>query len=73
MIIPKEFQFSSDADAREKMTAYIRKHFSGVLGSKVNLIDAPNGLELIRQEVQAKMAEAGLDREARKERRLRIA
>lgn len=73
MIIPKEFQFMSDADAREKMTAYIRKHFSGILGSKINLIDAPNGLELIRQEVKAKKAEAGMDREVRRERHLKIA
>lgn len=70
MIVPKEFQFTSDADAREKMTAYIRRHFSGLLGSKVNLIDAPNGLDLIQQEVKGRMAAAGTVRE---ERRLRIA
>ncbi len=70
MIIPEEFQFTSDADAREKMTAYIRKHFSDVLGSKINLIDAPNGLELIQQEVKSKLAVAGI---ARTERHLRIA
>lgn len=60
MIIPEEFQFKSDEHAREVMTAYIRKHFSGVLGAKANLLDQPNGLELIKDEVEGRLTAAGL-------------
>lgn len=66
MIIPDKFQFSSDEDAREKMTAYIKSNFADVLGPKINLIDAPNGLDLIQQEVKSRMEKAGMIQGKRK-------
>jgi hypothetical protein len=56
MIIPEEFQFSSKDESRTVMTAWIREHYSGLLGAKINLIDLPNGLELIEAEVKAMLA-----------------
>jgi hypothetical protein len=58
MIIPEKFQFSSVEESRAVMTAWIRDHYSEVLGPKVNLIDLPNGLELIEAEVKAMLARA---------------
>ncbi|MFP4687288.1 MAG: hypothetical protein ACLFN5_04170 [bacterium] len=58
-----KFDFSSDAAARESMTCYIRKHFSDLLGDKIKLLDAPNGIELLHQEVRSMIREQGMSAE----------
>ena len=58
-----EFDFSSDEAARETMKDYIRQNFSDVLGEKIKLLDAPNGLELLHQEVRALIEEEGISAE----------
>lgn len=50
MIIPEKFDFKSSDEARETMTAFIRENFSDLLGPRINLIDQPNGIELIAAE-----------------------
>ncbi|MGM0381117.1 MAG: hypothetical protein ACQEP7_03955 [bacterium] len=58
-----EFDFSSDEAARETMKNYIRQNFSDVLGDKIKLLDAPNGLELLQQEVRTLIEEEGISAE----------
>jgi len=58
MIIPEKFAFTSDEHARVVMMEYIREHFAGLLGSKINLLDEPNGLALIKAEVEGRLSMA---------------
>lgn len=62
MIMPIDgrFSWSSDAEARERMTAYIRTHFSTLLGDDVQLLDMPNGLELVQAKIQTQLARHGI-------------
>lgn len=55
-----DLDFSSDEAARESMKEYIRDNFSDVLGDRMELLEAPNGLELLAQEVEQLKAEAGI-------------
>lgn len=55
-----DLDFSSDEAAEESMKEYIRENFSDLLGDKIQLLDAPNGLELLLQEVQQLKEQAGL-------------
>lgn len=55
-----ELDFSSDESARESMKEYIRENFSDLLGDRIELLDAPNGLELLLQEVEQLKREAGI-------------
>ncbi|MFB6344314.1 MAG: hypothetical protein ABEK50_00875 [bacterium] len=55
-----DLDFSSDQAAEESMKEYIRENFSDVLGDKIDLLDAPNGLELLLQEVQKLKEQAGV-------------
>jgi hypothetical protein len=64
MIIPKQFQFRSDAEAEAVMKAWIREHYADLLGPKINLLDQPNGLALIEGEVKALLAARGIGRES---------
>ncbi len=58
-----ELDFSSDETARETMKTYIRENFSDLLGEKLKLLDAPNGLELLHQEVRKMVEEKGISAE----------
>lgn len=55
-----DLDFSSDETAEESMKDYIRENFSDVLGDKIELLDAPNGLELLLQEVEKLKTQSGL-------------
>lgn len=55
-----DLDFSSDESARESMKQYIRENFSDFLGEKIELLDAPNGLELLLQEVEQLKQEEGI-------------
>lgn len=56
MIIPEKFNFSSTEESAAVMTAWIRENYSDLLGSKINMIDLPNGLDLIEGEVKSMLA-----------------
>lgn len=62
MVLSKSewFNWSNKEDARIKMKKYIRAHFSELLGPDIQLLDLPNGLELIQNKVQARLAQSGL-------------
>jgi hypothetical protein len=55
-----DLDFSSDEAARESMKNYIRENFSDLLGDRMDLLDAPNGLELLLQEVEKLKREEGI-------------
>lgn len=55
-----DLDFSSDKAAEESMKEYIRENFSDLLGDKIQLLDAPNGLELLLQEIQQLKDQTGL-------------
>lgn len=55
-----DLDFSSDEAARESMKNYIRENFSDLLGDRMELLDAPNGLELLLQEVEKLKREEGI-------------
>lgn len=55
-----DLDFSSDEAAEESMKRYIRENFSDVLGDKIDLLDAPNGLELLLQEIEQLKEQSGL-------------
>ena len=63
MVLPKNdpaFQWSDESEGRAKMTAYIRKHFSGILGDDARLLDMANGLELVQEKAHARLARSGI-------------
>lgn len=52
----RRFAFDSDADAREKMTAYIEEHFSELLGDEIKLLNLPNGLDILSARIRDRVA-----------------
>ena len=61
MMFPTDDQspFSGEGDFRSQLVDYIKKHFAGVLGSDVNLLDRPDGLDVVRAKHFPQMAELG--------------
>ncbi len=55
-----DLDFSSDESAQESMKSYIRENFSDLLGDRIDLLDAPNGLELLLQEIEKLKQEHGI-------------
>ncbi len=62
MVLPKNslFNWSTSEEGRARMTEYIRSHFSGLLGEEIKLLDLPNGLDLVQDIVQRRLAEHGI-------------
>jgi len=56
-----QFDFSSDEAARKSMKGYIKENFSELLGDRVHLLDQPDGIERIREELQDEIEEASRD------------
>ena len=51
-------KFSPGVDFRAAMTGCIREHFAERLGADLNLLDLPNGLDLLSQRYGALHQEA---------------
>jgi hypothetical protein len=51
MMTPRNFMENTQTDEefRQEMIQYIKKHWAGVLGSDIHLLDLPNGLDLIAE------------------------
>lgn len=62
MVLSKSewFNWSNKEEARVKIKKYIRAHFSELLGTDIQLLDLPNGLELIQDIVQARLSQSGI-------------
>lgn len=50
MVVPckDEGLYSGEGDFRDRMIQYIRENFSELLGNDVELLDRPDGLDLIQ-------------------------
>ncbi len=50
MMFPTDDQspFSDQGDFRSQVVEYIKEHFADVLGSDVNLLDRPDGLDVVQ-------------------------
>ena len=55
--------WSNKEESRIEMTKYIRENFSDVLGDDVQLLDLPNGLDLIQDKIRARLIQSGLSLE----------
>ncbi|NLM18149.1 MAG: hypothetical protein GX221_10575 [Candidatus Riflebacteria bacterium] len=57
MITPKTplFESKSDAEFRIRMIAHIKETYAEILGKDANLLDLPNGLEIVQSLVQERL------------------
>lgn len=57
MIIPNTplYQSKTDAEFRIRMIQHIKTAYKDILGKDINLLDLPNGLDLVQAKVQQKL------------------
>ena len=57
MILPNTplFQAKTDAEFRIRMIQHIKETYGDVLGKDINLLDLPNGLELVQARIQQRL------------------
>lgn len=57
MILPKTplFQAKTDAEFRIRMIQHIKENYGDILGKDINLLDLPNGLEIVQAKIQQKL------------------
>ena len=57
MILPNTplFQAKTDAEFRIRMIQHIKETYGDVLGKDINLLDLPNGLEIVQARIQQRL------------------
>ena len=65
MVLPAKnsnhiFNVSGQDELRDRIKLWIREHYSKILGREVNLLDQPNGLELVEQKLKMIMSGKGM-------------
>ncbi|MGM0598833.1 MAG: hypothetical protein ACQETH_03340 [Candidatus Rifleibacteriota bacterium] len=57
MIIPNTplYQSKTDAEFRIRMIHHIKANYKDVIGSDVNVLDLPNGLDILQAKVQKRL------------------
>ena len=57
MILPNTplFQAKTDAEFRIRMIQHIKEAYGDVLGKDINLLDLPNGLEIVQARIQQRL------------------
>ncbi len=57
MILPNTplYQAKTDAEFRIRMIQHIKENYGDVLGKDINLLDLPNGLELVQARIQQRL------------------
>ena len=57
MIIPKTplYQSKTGAEFRIRMIQHIKSAYKDILGKDINLLDLPNGLDLVQAKVQQRL------------------
>lgn len=57
MILPKTplYQSKTSAEFRIRMIQHIKNSYKDILGKDINLLDLPNGLDLVQAKVQQKL------------------
>ncbi|MEZ7893448.1 MAG: hypothetical protein QMC67_17065 [Candidatus Wallbacteria bacterium] len=54
------FNVKGDSELKNRLKLWIREHYSTVLGPEINLLDQPNGFELIESKLKTIMAKKGM-------------
>jgi hypothetical protein len=49
------FQAKTDAEFRIRMIQHIKETYGDVLGKDINLLDLPNGLEIVQARIQQRL------------------
>ena len=57
MILPNTplYQAKTDAEFRIRMIQHIKEAYGDVLGKDINLLDLPNGLEIVQARIQQRL------------------
>ena len=57
MILPNTplFQAKTDAEFRIRMIQHIKENYGDLLGKDINLLDLPNGLEIVQAKIQQRL------------------
>lgn len=57
MILPNTplYQAKTDAEFRIRMIQHIKETYGDVLGKDINLLDLPNGLEIVQARIQQRL------------------
>lgn len=54
------FNVTGTKELRERLKMWIRQNYSDILGPEVNMLDLPNGFELIETKLHRLMRENGM-------------
>jgi len=54
------FDFTDTTESRAIMTEWIRTHFTDFLGDDIQLLNQPNGLDLLQDKIECRLARYGL-------------
>ena len=62
MLLPKTgiIANATDQEFQSYMKAYIKTHFADTLGEDASLLDLPNGLDLVQEQVNDRLAKSGV-------------
>lgn len=55
------FNVSGTAELRDRLKMWIRQNYSDILGPEVNMLDLPNGFDLIETRLHRLMREKGMN------------
>ena len=57
MILPNTplYQAKTDAEFRIRMIQHIKENYGEILGKDINLLDLPNGLEIVQARIQQRL------------------
>lgn len=57
MILPNTplYQSKTDAEFRIRMIQHIKENYGDLLGKDINLLDLPNGLEIVQARIQQRL------------------
>jgi hypothetical protein len=57
MILPKTplYQAKTDAEFRIRMIQHIKSAYKDILGKDANLLDLPNGLDIVQAKIQQRL------------------
>ncbi|PKL49769.1 MAG: hypothetical protein CVV42_05385 [Candidatus Riflebacteria bacterium HGW-Riflebacteria-2] len=57
MILPKTplYQAKTDAEFRIRMIQHIKSAYKDILGKDANLLDLPNGLDMVQAKIQQRL------------------
>lgn len=57
MILPNTplYQAKTDAEFRIRMIQHIKENYGDILGKDINLLDLPNGLEIVQARIQQRL------------------